>query len=406
MKKTICLLLASLLACSFSACSFDFGGNNDSVSNSGDTSVKTESSSDRASAGDSSVAADSSSSSEEVEEKELKLTVKSGTGEIYPYIESMKAYLTSEGADVANFARGDANQEKGVKLQWECSKKGVESYLLEYGVKSESERTSVTLGGEATSYELHNLLKATEYEWSVTVTMEDGATYSVTESFTTTDNGPRVLEIDGIRNTRDMGGYLTASGKRTKQGLIYRGGSLEPADIFNTTLSDEGKEYMSVVLGIKTDLDLRGTNGLTASSIPGATLIGVAIDGYASAFSNTYKEAYRKVFSTMAKKENYPMYIHCTGGADRTGTVAFLFNALLGVSERDLIVDYETTTFSIYGTRSSQSGTYAEPYFKKFRAKLEEFDGETLSEKTENYMLSIGVTQEEIDSIRSIMFGE
>ena len=34
------------------------------------------------------------------------------------------------------------------------------------------------------------------------------------------------------------------------------------------------------------------------------------------------------------------------------------------------------------------------------------FEGDTLAEKVENYMLSIGVKQEEIDAIRGIMFGE
>ena len=97
--------------------------------------------------------------------------------------------------------------------------------------------------------------------------------------------------------------------------------------------------------------------------------------------------------------------MHCTGGADRTGTVAFLFNALLGVSEAELIQDYEITTFSIYNTRSTQSGAYAE-MFQEFLNKLYTYEGETLSQKTENYMLSIGVTQAEIDSIRIIMLGE
>ncbi len=409
-KNVICLLLASLMACSFGACSYvsDFFGKLNGDANGSDgngSSVSNSMSSDALSSG---LQSSEDLSSESVDEDDvLTVTIKNGTGEVYTCIEGMQKYLTApSGTDVAKYAGTYTNQEIGVKLQWACSKKGAESYLLEYGVKSESEKTQVTLDGKTTSYELHNLLKATEYEWSVTVTMPDGETYCATESFTTSDNCPRVLVIDGICNTRDMGGYLTASGKRTKQGMIYRGGSLLPADIFNTTLSAEGKKYMSEVLGIKTDFDLRGKSGLTESPIPGATLMGSAIDGYASAFSNTYKEAYRQVFSAMAKRENYPMYIHCTGGADRTGTIAFLFNALLGVSERDLIVDYETTSFSVYGTRSTQSGTYADPYFKNFYTQLQSFEGETLSEKTEKYMLSIGVTQEEIDNIRLIMFGE
>ena len=38
-------------------------------------------------------------------------------------------------------------------------------------------------------------------------------------------------------------------------------------------------------------------------------------------------------------------------GADRTGTVAFLINGLLGVSFADLTKDFEMTSFSRYGAR-------------------------------------------------------
>ncbi len=117
------------------------------------------------------------------------------------------------------------------------------------------------------------------------------------------------------------------------------------------------------------------------------------------------QENYRKVFSLMADKSNYPMYFHCTGGADRTGTVSFLVNALLGVSEADLIHDYEFTTFSIYGQRNIQQGDYS-GYFQDFITKLKSFDGETLAEKTENYMLSIGMTEEKISSLKEIFLGE
>ena len=127
------------------------------------------------------------------------------------------------------------------------------------------------------------------------------------------------------------------------------------------------------------------------------------MDGYSSAFNNaTFRQSYKNVFSALAVRENYPIYMHCTGGADRTGTVSFLLNALLGVDESDLIHDYEFTSFSFYGVRDSKTGFYAD-YFIPFRNTLETFEGETLAEKTASYLLSIGVTQDEIDSIRSIL---
>ena len=104
--------------------------------------------------------------------------------------------------------------------------------------------------------------------------------------------------------------------------------------------------------------------------------------------------------AALADENRYPVYIHCTGGVDRTGTLAFLINALLGVGEDDLIRDYETTTFSVYGERSRNSAIYK---FADFYKQLKSYAGSTFAEKTENYMLSISVIQTQINAIKSIM---
>jgi len=40
-----------------------------------------------------------------------------------------------------------------------------------------------------------------------------------------------------------------------------------------------------------------------------------------------------------------PVYFHCTYGADRTGTVAYLLEALLGVPYENRAEDFELSTF-------------------------------------------------------------
>ena len=61
------------------------------------------------------------------------------------------------------------------------------------------------------------------------------------------------------------------------------------------------------------------------------------------------------------------------------------------------------TSFSVYGERNSKTTEYD---FAKFVARLKTYTGNTLSEKTENYMKSIGLTDTEIYNIRAIMFGK
>lgn len=331
--------------------------------------------------------------------------------EVYPYMDIAKEYLEAgAGADVRNYFMNLKSPCKGVRIEWKYDGgESVESYTLTYATKPDySDGIELQLDGDQDSCSLYNLYKATTYYCRIEANLGAPKGCVAEGSFQTTELGPRVMQIDGIYNTRDLGGYMTDGGVRTKQGLIYRGGSLLPADIYDGTLTEDGQAYMCDTLGIKTDLDIRGkgteSNDLTKSPIPGAQLLYVTLGGYASAFSMT--ENFRQAFSFLADKNNYPVYVHCTGGADRTGTLSFLFNALLGVSETELIQDYEFTSFSIYGERNSKAGTTYGDMFQEFLTKLNAYDGDTLKEKTENYLLHIGVTQTEIANIRSIMLGE
>ena len=68
---------------------------------------------------------------------------------------------------------------------------------------------------------------------------------------------------------------------------------------------------------------------------------------YGQFFNSQYQESVKKIFELLADTDNYPIYLHCEGGADRTGVICYLLNALLGVSDEDLLTDFELTSFSI-----------------------------------------------------------
>ncbi|MBQ7373702.1 MAG: tyrosine-protein phosphatase [Clostridia bacterium] len=331
-----------------------------------------------------------------------KLKITKGFGVVYPYGNEIRAYLESPfGSNVSDFYCNMQNQAKGITLAWENDEKNVKFVTLEYGEKSceANKIVKLALDKNAKSYDLYNLLKDTEYEWQVSVGLENGEVLTAGAEFKTTELGPRFLNISQVYNTRDAGGWLTDDGKKTKCGLLYRGGELK------FSLPKEA-DLVFQKLGIVVEIDLRGSveeNGYpTKSQISNARAVFVITDGYASAFSEKFTANFRKVFSLMANSQNYPMYVHCTGGADRTGTIIFLINALLGVSEDLLVKDYELTSFSIYGERSSVRGTTYGDMFRDFLFKLKSYEGENLSKKTENYMLSIGVTPQEISNIRSL----
>ena len=337
----------------------------------------------------------------------MKITLTMPKGKAIPYILPAQEYLQAgTGANVRQYKVEVDNPNQPIVVKWTCDGSGVHLYKLTYATNADY-TDAIVVDCAGNFVELYNLYKDMQYYVKVTAQNEQGATLAVAEdTFTTTDIGPRVMLIPDIHNVRDVGGYQTADGKTTRQGLVYRGGTLRPADVYKSNLTDEGAKYMSEILRIKTEIDFRGTKEagyLTDSVIPGATLVYARINGYHEAFLEP--QGYKKTFEILAEKENYPVYYHCTGGADRTGTVTFLLNGLLGVSETECIQDYEFTTFSHYNERNSQEGEYS-IYFKDFRGRLENCAGETLQEKIESYLLSIGITKSQIDNIKAIMYGE
>ena len=336
-------------------------------------------------------------------------------GEVFPYIDEVKNYLQAgEGAKVGDYYRTVTTQATGVQIKWKYSAEGARKFLVEYATKADySDAISVEAGASKRSVEVKNLYKATKYYVRVSALDKNGAVkHSAEGTFETTSLGPRFMYVDDVRNMRDLGGYETVSGKTLVQGIAYRSGALTPppgSAHYSNELSAEGKAYMSEVLGIKTEIDFRsesesGVLLADGSVIPGATLKYITLNGYGDTFQ--YAKQYREFFSTLANPSNYPVIMHCTGGADRTGSVVYLLHTMLGVSELECLQGYELTSFSTYGVRDTQDGSTYENYFTGFMQKLNTYAGATSQEKAETWMREIGITQAQIDSIKAIFYGE
>jgi len=119
---------------------------------------------------------------------------------------------------------------------------------------------------------------------------------------------------------------------------------------------------------------------------------------YASVFEPDYRKTMQKIFSDLANEQNYPIYLHCTYGRDRTGTICAILEAFLGVSKEDIKRDYEISSFS-YGKLDRE-------WFDSFVEKLDAFEGKTLQQSAENYLLSLGLTEQELKNIKNIFLGE
>lgn len=274
------------------------------------------------------------------------------------------------------------------------------------GVKAEAELSETPDFADAVKYSgrgcarVFNLIPGKTYYWRV----RKDETLSETGFFTVLKELPRMLYLPELTNVRDCGGWQLAGKRSRKFGMIYRGGQLEPwtALPHGNGLNLQGRKVWHE-LNIKTDLDLRsdGDSFFAEEEVSYKKLPSTAYATWQETgiFSEEAKEQVRKIFELFADETAYPLYMHCTGGGDRTGTIAFLLGTMLGMSEDDLINDYEYSNLSVSGERCRFSKVW-----KAFRAKLEEFaPGEPVRTQVINYLKSCGITEETQNKIANIL---
>lgn len=344
-----------------------------------------------------------------------RLEITEFSSPVSPVHDDVKAYLASDGSrSVKEFVLANARRDKGnpVAISYEVkglNGKKVESAYLKIA-KTEDELENASRrsfarrsSGVAKTIEVYNLQPGENYCFKVVVALSDG---SVLEKSGEVEmaNGIKLIYAQETVNVRDIGGWTTESGKTIKYGMVYRGGELDGAVESNFKLNYKGVETMVKELGIKRDFDLRGSGADTNPySVLGENVPRTYYDlvYYQGSLSGAGAAKLKKVFSDLAKPESYPAYIHCTYGVDRTGTTMAILEALLGMSETDVIKEYELSNLYFSNVDRGYGGETAS--FQGLLAALKSFDGETLADKTANALKSVGVTDAEIASIRSTL---
>lgn len=243
---------------------------------------------------------------------------------------------------------------------------------------------------------IDNLMTGTTYPYSVSVT-ENGETAVFDGSFTTAATN-RFVYLPGVYNTRDIGGYDTSRGKKVRQGLMIRGTEIDGDVEKNYFLTDASA---AEPFHFAFDLDLR--KGTFDESDDYQSRLGDSVRHkfydspmYDEIFGSRGKRNLLKIFTDLSDENNYPIYLHCTYGADRTGTVVYLLQGVLGVSDEDKELEYRLTGFERRGYLLSEK-LYEIP------DGLEEYEGETTNERIVSFLVDeVGVSADQISAIRDI----
>lgn len=315
----------------------------------------------------------------------------------------LQAYLDDPYAEIDEYKKEDVRLDVGLPVTLAFRVKGIppEYTVVSSKIEVSEEATFADsqvyeLKRDEYSADVYHLKTNTQYHYRVTSTLSNGLLLSAQSSFKTADT-PRILSIDGVVNVRDIGGWKTTDGKTIRQGLLYRGSELDGATEKDFCITPKGLGTMLDTLGIRTDLDLRSsTVNTTGTDALGAGVQHIYFDAlnYTDIFSEYGNSVVKRVFTQLADESRYPIYLHCAYGMDRTGTMCYLLEALLGMSEEDMMREYRLSEL-YYGWADRGM-------MQSFANKLGEWEGETMQEKAEAYLLSVGITAEQIAQIKEI----
>ena len=155
----------------------------------------------------------------------------------------------------------------------------------------------------------------------------------------------RIIDVNGVRNVRDLGGMnvTNSSGTGTlKYGKIFRGEKL---------WNDSENVTRLKKLGINEEVDLRRANERDSAetAFPAEEFKQLESKHYQLDFE-TQRSNYnltRKTVKTIMEDivDGKKIYYHCRIGTDRTGTISYILEGLLGVEEEQRLQDYELSFF-------------------------------------------------------------
>ena len=303
-----------------------------------------------------------------------------------------------------NLDNVDESKPRALELDFS----GVESagtYYVEIGKNKDlSDARILTTTSNSLSW---NPEIGTDYYYRV-ATSEAGLESASIKQYYVANIMPRNLNLGGLRNVRDIGGWPTSLVPNgfVKQGLYYRGAQFNSGNYGATpTFSSSDLDEVHR-LGIKVDIDMRNTNKQpTGNYSPASTdeypisiVKATMPDGTESTRFSGFNTEWCNIFNAIANADNEHVYLHCTYGADRTGIASFALLALLGVSVEDLGRDYEFTRLD-----GQRGVNHAENYaFDSWVTETNKLSGATFADKMKAHLISKGLTEHTLEHIREI----
>ena len=335
--------------------------------------------------------------------------------EAHPYGPKYPADYNVSYIEAYSSGTGEDNRldwPKPVPVSWETAISGTPTVLVYNDeLRTSPELTANVTKTSDTSADIYSLIPGRIY-WYV---VKDGDTEVATGCFATTGRRRMIKVAESpygkpyANNCRDFGGMTTVDGKTVRFGKIYRGSNMNHA-------SEDQKTYIRQYMGVGLDVDLRQKKNVDDSDGT------YQKDALGLGTMHTEEEYYnwntlttaKRMASTLSKifdavvNQQEGVYIHCMVGADRTGYVCLLLQAILGVCQDQCDMDYEMTSFSGAVGLRKRGDTSKSYYYYPLGVELLYFkQGNTFQEKAINYVTSLpDITLADVQAFQAAMLEE
>jgi protein-tyrosine phosphatase len=236
----------------------------------------------------------------------------------------------------------------------------------------------------------------------------------------------RVLHWEGCFNARDLGGLPTRDGGHTRRGALVRSDQL-------SSLTANGWSALHQY-GIRTVIDLRDDESRASDIWPrpsdlmtlhipledradtvfwerwGAASGLYATPLYYRAFLDQFPRRCVAVVRAIACAGPGGVVVHCRVGRDRTGLIALLLLALVGVGTAEVAADYElSATYlpALFAARGEpDEGPSVEAILRREGTTAREAIEQTLDGlDVERYLRTHGLLEAEMNAIRARLLG-
>ena len=237
----------------------------------------------------------------------------------------------------------------------------------------------------------------------------------------------RNLNLDSVQNLRDLGGYSTKDGRKTKWGVFLRSGDM-------AAMTEDDQDAL-LRQGVRCVIDLRMAKEIAIApnvfsdskkvAFFNHDFWGTRFDDYRSKRKSATPEeklsdlycagleingfVIAAVMKTLASGEGGFVF-HCRSGKDRTGLVAAILLVIAGVPDEVVAKDFglstrylnepELTEDDLKKPGAYQKGSAPETMMLTLEFLRDRYGG------VEGYLSDQGVSVSEIDSVREKILGD